>query len=112
MDAKVAAAPAGPSGDTELPDFEAIMEAEILEAGQTPPNLGKPNESGASKTVSVGATVVGGAKKPSQKAPAETKAVAKASASVEDRLDRTEPGKKPAKKPADDAFDELLNELD
>ena len=88
------------------------MEAEILEAGQTPPNLGRPDESGANKAVTIQTTAVGGAKKPSLKAPAETKAAAKASATVEDRLDRTEPGKKPAKKPADDAFDELLSELD
>ena len=112
MDAKGAAAPASPSGDTELPDFEAIVEAEILEAEQTPPNLGKPNKSGANKTVTVGAPAAGGAKKPSQKAPAEKKAAAKASTTVEERLDRTEAGKKPTKKPADDAFDELLSELD
>ena len=112
LDAKGAAAPASPSGDTELPDFEAIVEAEILEAEQTPPNLGKPNESGANKTVTVGATAVGSAKKPSHKAPADKKVAAKANTPVEERLDRTEAGKKPTKKPAADAFDELLSELD
>jgi hypothetical protein len=111
LDAK-GAPPVKPDDDAGPIDFEAIVEAELFEAEQTPRNLGKADKTGANKTVTVQAPAAGAAKKPSPKAPAEKKVAAKATTNVEQRLERTEPGQKPTKKAPGDAFDDLLSELD
>jgi hypothetical protein len=110
LDTKPAASPAAPSGDTEFPDFEAIIDEEVVVAEPTPSHSEKPNKSRADKTVTM-QTTAAGAKKPAAKAPADKKPAA-AGKSLEERLDRTEAGAAPAKKPAGDAFDDLLSDLD
>ncbi len=124
---KPVSVPAGPSDDTEFPDFEALVEAEILESEQTPANLGKSNRSRADqadqeagKTDVIKSPAAVAAKKPSatsekprSEKPRSGKTIAaKASTTVEQRPERNETDKKPGKKQADDAFDDLLSELD
>lgn len=90
-DTKPVREPAEPSDDTSEPDFEALIEAEILESepvADSPPEPEKPQAAKPEKTtVPTGAT-------------------------VEKRLDQTKHDAKPAKKQTDDPFDDLLSELD
>jgi hypothetical protein len=112
LDAKAAVPPAKSPGDTEFPDFEAIIDEEVVVAEPTSAGSGKPGKSRAGNTVAVPPPAAARAKKSPEKAPADKKAAAKAGKTLEERLDATEPGAAPAKKPSADAFDDLLSELD
>lgn len=86
-----------PSGDTGEPDFEAMLEAEILESEPVAEPVPKSEKPQAAK-------------------PA--KATVPTGETVEKRLDQTSHGVKPAapapakKKPTEDAFDDLLSDFD
>jgi hypothetical protein len=113
-DPKGTAVSPSPTNGAELPDFEALIEEEIMETELAPPPKEQPPSKAAAvtpATTAVRPTPAAGVKKPAEKAAAEKKTAPKTVNAVEEPAPKSAVGEKPAGKSSTDPFDDLLNEF-